>query len=69
MLNAFECCDNCIDQALESLQKIRSMLVDKQVELANYTDSTLYLMIDAMSDAIRQFLTLERQPNKHHCDL
>ena len=61
VLNAFECCDNCIDQALESLQKIRSMLVDKQVELANHTDSALYLMIDAMSDAIRQFLTFEQR--------
>lgn len=61
VLNAFECCDNCIDQALESLQKIRSMLVDKQVELANHTDSALYLLIEAMGDAIRQFLTFEQR--------
>jgi hypothetical protein len=61
VLNASECCDNCIDQALESLQKIRSLLVDKQVELANHTDSTLYLMIEAMGDAIRQFLTFEQR--------
>lgn len=62
VLNAFECCDNCIDQALESLQKIRSMLmVDQQVELANHTDSALYLLIEAMGDAIRQFLTFEQR--------
>jgi hypothetical protein len=61
VLNAFECCDNCIDQALESLQKIRSLLVDKQVELANHTDSALYVLTEAMGDAIRQFLTFEQR--------
>ena len=32
VLSASECCDNCIDQALESLQGIRSTLEEKQVE-------------------------------------
>ena len=58
VLNASECCDNCIDQALESLQKIRSLLVDKQVELADHTDGALYLLIEAIDEPIRQFLTL-----------
>jgi hypothetical protein len=61
VLNAFECCDNCIEQALASLQKIRSMLVDKQVELTKLTESPLYLMIEFMLEGIRQFLTFEQR--------
>lgn len=60
VLNASECCDNCIDQALESLQKIRSLLVDKQVKLSDHTDGALYLILEMMGDAIRQFLTFEQ---------
>jgi hypothetical protein len=37
VLNAFECCDSCIEQALASLQDIRRLLVDKQVELTQAT--------------------------------
>ena len=33
VLSARECCDNCIDRALTSLQEIRQTLVNKQVEL------------------------------------
>ncbi len=44
VLNAFECCDNCIDQALSSLQEIRRILVDKQVELSGMPDSPLYFL-------------------------
>ncbi len=61
VLNAWECCDGCIDSALISLQEIRSILVDKQVELAKDTDGALYLLIEAMADAIRQFLTFEQR--------
>jgi len=61
VLNAGECCDNCIDQALASLQEIRKLLVDKQVELAKATDGTLYIVIEFMLEAIRQFLTFEQQ--------
>ena len=61
VLNAFECCDNCIDQALSSLQEIRAFLVDKQVDLADLTDGALYLLIEFMRGAIRQFLTFEQQ--------
>jgi len=61
VLNAFECCDGCIDQALASLQEIRALLVDKQVELADLTDGPLYLLIDFMREGIRQFLTFEQQ--------
>lgn len=41
VLNAVECCDGCIDQALASLQEIRSLLVDKLVDLADLTDGAL----------------------------
>lgn len=38
VLSAWECCDNCIDSALASLQEIRQTLVDKQVELSDLQD-------------------------------
>jgi hypothetical protein len=69
VLNAFECCDNCIDQALSSLQEIRRILVDKQVELSGIMDSSLYLLIEIQVEAIRQFLTFEQKLNQtedHH---
>ena len=64
VLNAFECCDNCIDHALSSLQEIRRILVDKQVELSVSPDSPLYLLIELQVEAIRQFLTFEQKLNQ-----
>jgi len=61
VLSAQECCDTCIDQALESLQSIRSVLVDKQVELAHLTDGPLYVLLEAMLEGVRQFLTFEQR--------
>ena len=70
VLNAFECCDNCIDRALESLQSIRAMLVEKQVELSHAENGSLYLLIELMLEGIRQFLTfqerLEQLDNTQH---
>ena len=63
VLNACECCDNCVDRALLSLQEIRSVLVDKQVELSSVPDSPLYLLIELQLEAIRQFLTFEQRIN------
>lgn len=60
VLSASECCDNCIDQALESLQEIRKLLEEKQVELAEAMDSPLYLLLEYQLEAIRQFLTFEQ---------
>lgn len=60
VLSAWECCDGCIDQALASLQEIRGLLVDKQVELAEMQDGPLFMLIDAMALGIRQFLTFEQ---------
>lgn len=65
VLNAFECCDNCIDRALSSLQEIRRFLVDKQVELSVALDSPLYLLTELQVEAIRQFLTFEQQLNQN----
>lgn len=59
VLSSKECCDNCIDNALSSLQEVRKVLVDKQVELAEYHDGGLYLLIELMAEVIRQFLTYE----------
>lgn len=59
VLNAFECCDSCIEQALASLQDIRSLLVDKQVELSGQVDGILYLILELMLEGIRQFFTFE----------
>lgn len=59
VLNAKECCDDCIDKALTSLQEVRKILVEKQVDLAEYHDDGLYLLIELMAEVIRQFLTYE----------
>jgi hypothetical protein len=59
VLSSWECCDDCIERALVSLQEIRKLLVDKQVELSDCHDGPLYLLIDAMLSGIRQFLTFE----------
>jgi hypothetical protein len=59
VLSAWECCDGCIDNALTSLREIRAILVDKQVELADLQDGSLYLLVDAMALGVRQFLTYE----------
>jgi hypothetical protein len=59
VLSAWECCDDCIDRALTSLQEIRQTLVTKQVELSDVADGALFLLIDAMTLGIRQFLTYE----------
>lgn len=58
VLNSRECCDSCVKAACESLQEIRKLLVDKQVEMAHKTDSGLYLLSELILEAIRQFLTL-----------
>jgi hypothetical protein len=63
VLSAWECCDNCIDQALESLQGIRATLEEKQVDLAQVIDSPLYLLLEFQLEAIRQFLTFEQRLN------
>ncbi len=63
VLNAGECCDNCIDQALSSLQEIRRILVDKQIELSGIPNSPLYFLIEFQLEAIRQFLTFEQRLN------
>jgi len=59
VLNSFECCDNCIERALSSLQETRALLVEKQVDLSEYVDSGLYLIIELMLEGIRQFFTFE----------
>ncbi len=61
VLNAFECCDDCIDRALTSLQEIRRLLVDKQVELSDRPDSPLYLLLELIAEALRQFFTFEQR--------
>lgn len=66
VLNAFECCDECIDNALKSLQEIRQILVDKEVELSDKRDSALYILMDSIRDAIRQFLTFEQRLSGKH---
>lgn len=63
VLNASECCDNCIDQALTSLQKVRALLVNKQVDLSHAVDSPLYLLLELQIESIRQFLTFEQRIN------
>lgn len=61
VLNAHECCDNCIEAAIASLQEIRSCLVDQQVELADHHDGALFLLLEVMLEGIRQFLTFDQR--------
>ena len=64
VLNARECCDGCIENALKSLQEISQTIVEKQVELSSKTDGILYLLLDSIRDSIRQFLTYEQRLTK-----
>jgi hypothetical protein len=59
VLSARECCDDCVDRSLNSLQEIRAILVEKQTELANLQDGPLYTVLALMAKGIRQFLTYE----------
>lgn len=59
VLSAWECCDDCIESSLNSLQEIRQTLVNKQVELSDDQDGPLYILIEAMLIGIRQFITYE----------
>lgn len=61
VLNSKECCDNCIDEALDSLQKIRAMLVDQQVALKTIPDCALFFLTDLMLVGIKDFLTYEQR--------
>jgi hypothetical protein len=65
VLNSKECCDNCIDNALASLQEVRKILIDKQVELSAYHDGGLYLLIELMTEVTRQFLTFQETLKAH----
>ena len=65
VLNAKECCDGCIDNSLTSLQEVRQILVEKQVDLADYHDGGLYLLIELMAEVVRQFLTYEESLKGH----
>jgi hypothetical protein len=66
VLNSEECCDGCIRDALASLQEIRKIVLDKQVELSDKTDGTLYILLDTVREAIRQFLTFEQRLDQYH---
>ncbi|WP_155305906.1 hypothetical protein [Desulfosarcina widdelii] len=57
VLTAFECCDDCVERAIASLMEIRSMLVNKQVELSGHADGGLFLLLELMLEGIRQFFT------------
>jgi hypothetical protein len=59
VLSAWECCDDCIDNALASLREIRQFIIDKEVDLADMQDGPLFLLLDAMALGIRQFMTFE----------
>ena len=66
VLNAKECCDTCIDKALASVQEIRRLIVDKQVELSDAKDGALYLLLEMMAEGLRQFLTFEQRLMRLH---
>ncbi|MCL5770667.1 MAG: hypothetical protein M1479_00115 [Actinobacteria bacterium] len=57
ILNNKECCNDCIRNAVISLNEIRQFLVNKQIDLMDYTNSSLYLLIEMILESIRQFFT------------
>ena len=57
VLNSKECCDNCIDLSLDSLQAIRTILLERQVALSALSDGSVYLLLEFMAEGVRQFLT------------
>jgi hypothetical protein len=59
VLSSKECCDDCIDRSLASLQEIRKTLVEAQVSLADFHEGGLFLLIEFMVEGIRQFITFE----------
>lgn len=61
VLKSQECCDNCIDNSLKSLLKIRENLVQRQVELADHSDGVLFFLIEFTVQGLRQFLTYEER--------
>lgn len=61
VLSAWECCDDYIERALKSLQEIREFLIEKEVELSDFHDGPLFLLVDMMATGIRQFLTFEQR--------
>lgn len=60
VLSSSECCDNCIDQALQSLQEIRSLLLECRLKLAEEQCGILCRLMELMLTSIRQFLTFEQ---------
>src|SRR5205823_3720099 len=50
-----------IDRSVASILKIREYLVSKQVELADWTDGSLFFLFEFMAQGIRQFLTYEER--------
>jgi hypothetical protein len=64
VLVASECCDSCIQNALKSIMEIRSLLVDKQVEMPG-DDSPVFILVDLMLAGVRQFLTFTEKRDPH----
>lgn len=60
VLDAQECCDGCIADALTSLQQIRGILLDLQIQLRDADESALSPLVELMAVGIRQFLTFEQ---------
>lgn len=56
VITSFQCCPSCTEYAIISLNEIRAILIDKQVELNN-VDSVLFLLIDFALDGIRNFMS------------
>ncbi len=66
VLNAWECCDGCVKNAMDSIQEIRSFLVEMEVKLKDNTSSALYLLIEFMLEGVRQFLTFTESLGERH---
>lgn len=61
VLSSKECCDDCIDHSIASLQEIRKILIDAQVDLAEFHEGGLFLLVELIVEGIRQFITFEEK--------
>jgi len=63
ILNAFECCANCINDALKSLKEIKLELISIKKQLKNNINSPLFYYIDYIVISINAFFDFMERNN------
>jgi len=66
VFNASDCCDDCVKNSIESLQDVRQILVEAQVQLANLHEGQLFWLMDYVLVTLKAFLTWEERSRAGH---